>query len=64
MPVDEHGLVVEALPAVDAVLPLDPPARRELSLAVLHDAEPLLAATALIALTQVRSAARADHQAV
>jgi DNA-binding transcriptional LysR family regulator len=43
------------------VLPLDPPARRELSLAVLHDAEPLPAALALM---RLRSAVRADHQAV
>ena len=44
------------------VLPLDPPARRELSLAVLHDAEPLPAAMALMA--QVRSAVGEEHQVV
>lgn len=46
------------------VLPLDPPARRQLSLAVLHDAEPLPAALALTSLSQVRSAVRAEHQAL
>jgi DNA-binding transcriptional LysR family regulator len=44
------------------VLPLDPPAQRQLSLAVLHDAAPLPAALALMG--QVRSAVGADHQAV
>jgi DNA-binding transcriptional LysR family regulator len=43
------------------VLPLDPPAQRRLSLAVLHDAEPLPAALALM---RLRSAVGADHQAV
>jgi hypothetical protein len=43
------------------VLSLDPPAERRLSLAVLHDAEPLPAALALM---RLRSAVRADHQAV
>ena len=46
------------------VLPLDPPAERRLGLAVLHDAEPLPAALALISLAPVRSAVRADHQVV
>jgi DNA-binding transcriptional LysR family regulator len=46
------------------VLPLDPPAQRRLGLAVLHDAEPLPAALALMRLAEVRSAVRADHQAV
>ena len=43
------------------VLPLDPPARRRLALAVLADAEPLPAALALM---QLRSARDADHQAL
>lgn len=46
------------------VVPLDPPAERHLSLAVLHDAEPLPAALALMRLAEIRSAVRADHQAV
>jgi DNA-binding transcriptional LysR family regulator len=46
------------------VLPLDPPAERRLGLAVLHDAEPLPAALALIGMAPVRSAVRADHQAL
>jgi DNA-binding transcriptional LysR family regulator len=47
-------------------LPLDPPARRRLSLAVLHDAEPLPAALALMRLAEdrVRSAVGADDQAL
>jgi DNA-binding transcriptional LysR family regulator len=46
------------------VLPLEPPAQRRLSLAVLHDAEPLPAAMALMSLSRVRSAVRAEHQAL
>jgi DNA-binding transcriptional LysR family regulator len=47
------------------VLPLDPPARRRLSLAVLHDAEPLATALALMCLAEdVRSAVGADDQAL
>ena len=46
------------------VLPLEPPAQRRLSLAVLHDAEPLPPAMALMNLSQVRSAVRAEHQAL
>jgi DNA-binding transcriptional LysR family regulator len=48
------------------VLSLDPPARRRLSLAVLHDAEPLPAALALMRLAEdrVRSAVGADDPAL
>jgi DNA-binding transcriptional LysR family regulator len=46
------------------VLPLEPAAERQLSLAVLADAEPLAAALALISLATVRSAVGADHQAL
>jgi DNA-binding transcriptional LysR family regulator len=48
------------------VLALDPPARRRLSLAVLHDSEPLPAALALMRLAEdrVRSAVGADDQAL
>jgi DNA-binding transcriptional LysR family regulator len=48
------------------VLPLDPPARRRLSLAVLHDAEPVPAALALMRLAEdrVRSALGEEHQPV
>lgn len=46
------------------VLPLEPQARRRLSFAVPQDAEPLPAALTLMRLAEVRSALRADHQAV
>jgi DNA-binding transcriptional LysR family regulator len=49
------------------LLPLEPAAYRRLSLAVLHDAEPLPAALALVRLAEeapVRSALGADHQAL
>lgn len=55
IPEDRYGL---------RVVPLEPPAHRRLSLAVLHDAEPLPAALALMRLAEVRSAVGADHQAV